>query len=272
MEESGYEVTYIHVGRDGKPDLSELEGAIRPDTALLSFTHVNNETGAILPISEIDRIRRRKNPNAKIHLDCVQSLGKLPIRLSDLGVDMASFSGHKIHSAKGSGLLFVKKNCRITPLILGGGQQRGIRSGTESVYLSGAFALALSLAEKSREESHLRVTMLKKNLTEGIADLGAAVLSPGDALPYVVNISFPSFEAETMLHALEEKGIFVSTVSACSSKQKKISYVLLEMGIDKVLAKNAVRFSFSRFNTIEEIGQTVLAIHEVYNQYSVKRG
>lgn len=114
--------------------------------------------------------------------------------------------------------------------------------------------------------------MLRKNLTEGISDLGAVVLSPDDALPYVVNISFPSFEAETMLHALEEKGIYVSTVSACSSKQKKISYVLLDMGIDKNLARNAVRFSFSRFNTIEEIEQTVRSIHEVYTQYSVKRG
>ena len=272
LEESGYEVTYLHIGRDGKPDLSELEEAIRPDTALLTFTHVNNETGAILPIAEIDRIRRRKNPNTKIHLDCVQSLGKLPIRLSDMGVDLASFSGHKIHSAKGSGVLFAKKNCRISPLILGGGQQRGIRSGTESVYLSGAFALALSLAEKSREESYLRVTMLKKKLSEGLTDLGATVLSPDDALPYVVNVSFPNFEAETMLHALEEKDIFVSTVSACSSKQKKISYVLLAMGIDMNLSKNAVRFSFSRFNTIEEIERTVLSIHEVYNKYSVKRG
>ncbi len=202
----------------------------------------------------------------------MQSLGKLPIRLLDMGIDMASFSGHKIHSAKGSGVLFVKKNCRISPLILGGGQQRGIRSGTESVYLSGAFALALTLAEKSREDSCLRVTMLKEKLKEGISDLGAVVLSPDDALPYVVNISFPSFEAETMLHALEEKDIFVSTVSACSSKQKKISYVLLEMGIDRNLAKNAVRFSFSRFNTMEEIDQTVLSIHQVYSQYSVKRG
>lgn len=272
LEAAGYEVTYLSVGKDGIPDLKQLENSIRQDTALITLTHVNNETGAVLPVSQITAIRSRINPKTRIHLDCVQSLGKLPIRLSQMGVDMASFSGHKIHAVKGVGLLYVRKGCRISPLIYGGGQQHGLRSGTESTYLSGALALALSLAEKDREDALLRVTILKRELLEGLSDLSPTVLSPSDALPYVVNLSFPSFEAETMLHALEEHDIFVSTVSACSSKAKKVSYVLLEMGIAKVIAQNAVRFSFSRFSTEAETKRVCQAIHQIYEKYTMKRG
>lgn len=272
LEASGYEVTYLRVGKDGIPDLKQLEESIRPDTALITLTHVNNETGSILPVAQINEVRSRVNPKTRIHLDCVQSFGKLPIRLSQAGIDMASFSGHKIHAVKGIGLLYVRKGCRISPLILGGGQQNGIRSGTESTYLSGALALALSLAEKDRENSLARVTILKEQLLNGLKDLNPVVLSPENALPYVVNMSFPSFEAETMLHALEEHDIFVSTVSACSSKQKKVSYVLLEMGIERNIAQNAVRFSFSRFSSEKEVSETCLAIHKIYDKYMMKRG
>ena len=272
LESSGYEVTYLRVGSDGIPDLKQLEASIRPDTALITLTHVNNETGAILPVAQICDIRSRCNPKTRIHLDCVQSLGKLPIRLSRMGIDMASFSGHKIHAVKGIGLLFVRKGCRINPLIYGGGQQNGRRSGTESTFLSGALALALALAEKDRENALSRVTILKRKLIDGLLELNPVVLSPGEALPYVVNLSFPFFEAETMLHALEEHDIFVSTVSACSSKQKKVSYVLLEMGIARVIAQNAVRISFSRFSTEDEVESVCLAIHEIYAKYSMKRG
>jgi len=272
LEESGYEVTYLRVGKDGVPDLFELEAAVRSDTALITLTHVNNETGAILPVTRISDILKRKKSAARFHLDCVQSLGKLPVTLSRMGVDMASFSGHKIHAVKGIGLLYVKKGCRINPLIYGGGQQGGIRSGTESTFLSGAMALALSLAEKDRENALSRVTILKKELIDGLSDLHVTVLSPENALPYIVNLSFPSFEAETMLHALEEQDIFVSTVSACSSKQKKISYVLLAMGISRDLAKNAVRISFSRFSTEEEVRLMCQAVHKIYNKYTLKRG
>lgn len=269
---AGYELTYLPVGKDGSPDLIELEKSIRPDTALITLTHVNNETGAILPVDQITAIRSRKNPKTRIHLDCVQSFGKLPIRFSRMEIDMASFSGHKIHAVKGIGLLYVRKGCRIHPLIFGGGQQNGLRSGTESSYLSGALALALSLAEKDRENALSRVTILKTELLEGVRDLYPTVLSPADSLPYVVNLSFPFFEAETMLHALEERDIFVSTVSACSSKQKKVSYVLLEMGIEKSIAQNAVRISFSRFSTEEDVKEVCKSIHNIYDKYLMKRG
>jgi cysteine desulfurase len=272
LEDSGYEVTYIRVDREGIPDLRQLEESIRKDTALITLTHVNNETGSILPVKKIVGIRDRTNKQTRIHLDCVQSLGKLPIDLGNLGIDMASFSGHKIHSVKGVGLLFVKEGCRIHPLIYGGGQQNGIRSGTESPYLAGALELAVSMAEEDREKALPRVTMLKNKLLDQLSDLHPTVFSPDDALPYIVNLAFSTFSAETMLHALEEKNIYVSTVSACSSKSKKVSHVLLEMGMDRSIAQNALRISFSRFSTEDDVIVVSSAIHDIFNKYSTKRG
>ena len=269
LEKEGYEVCYIPVCADGKPNLDALEKALDENTALITFTHVNNESGSILPLAEIVAIRNKKNRNTKIHLDCVQSLGKLPIALSRMGIDMASFSGHKIHALKGFGLLFIKTGVRVQPLIIGGGQQKGMRSGTQSPYLASAFALALEKAYENIDENLSKMTELRDGFAEDLKGLGAEILSPSDALPYVLNVSFPSFQSETMLHCLEEKGIYVSTVSACSSKTKAVSYVLSEMGIRREIAQNAVRFSFSRFNTKEEMDQTITAIKEIYDRYKV---
>jgi len=272
MEQEGYEVTYLPVQADGRVDLSTLESSIRQDTALITFTHVNNETGVICDAEEVCRIRNRKNPATRIHFDCVQSLGKLPIRLDRGLFDMASFSGHKIHSPKGVGLLYIRKGIRIKPLILGGGQQRGLRSGTPSPYLAQAFALSLARAEEERESSLKRVMMVRESLLLGLARHEVRCLSPEHALPYVVNVSFPSFESETMLHALEEQNVFVSTVSACSSKKKNLSYVLSEMGVDRKTAGNAIRISFSRFSTREEVEDFCKIIDHIYEKYSLIKG
>lgn len=269
LEKEGCEICYIPVDIHGQPDLAALEAAIDDQTALLSFTHVNNETGAILPLEKIVQIRNKKNRNTKIHLDCVQSLGKLPISLSRMGVDMASFSGHKIHALKGFGLLYIKSGVRVQPLIIGGGQQRGMRSGTQSPYLVSAFAMALEEATKNLPENLERMTSLRDEFAAKLEELGVTIISPKDALPYVLNVSFPSFQSETMLHCLEEKEIYVSTVSACSSKSKAVSYVLSEMGVKLELARNAVRFSFCRMNTKEEMDQTIAAISEIYEKYKV---
>ena len=269
LEKEGYEICYIPVCADGKPDLDALEKALDENTALLTFTHVNNESGSILPLSDIVAIRNKKNRNTKIHLDCVQSLGKLPIALSRMGVDMASFSGHKIHALKGFGLLYIKSGVRVQPLIIGGGQQGGMRSGTQSPYLAGAFALALEKATENIDENLQKMTELRDFFSEELEKKGVSILSPKDALPYVLNVSFPHFQSETMLHCLEEKEIYVSTVSACSSKTKTVSYVLSEMGIKREIAKNAVRFSFSRFNTKEEMTTALEAISEIYEKYMV---
>ena len=266
----GYRITYISVDENGCPRLDELRDAISEDTALMTFTHVNSETGAILPIDQVSSIRNQTNPRTVIHLDCVQSFGKLPICPKEMGIDFASFSGHKIHAVKGVGLLFARTGLRFSPLILGGGQQNGRRSGTESPYLSVALAKACEMASADMEASLARATISKFMLIDALSDLGISVLSPPDALPYIVNLSFPHFQSETMLHALEERDIFVSTVSACSSKQKKPSYVLLEMGVNRAIAANAVRFSFSRFTTKEEVNETCHVIHQIYDKYILK--
>ena len=267
----GYEIRYLKVGMDGKPTAESLEEELgKGDVALACFTLVNNETGSVLPFENISKTIRAVSPSTAIYLDCVQALGKMPIDLSKLGADMCSFSGHKIHSIKGNGVLYVKKGVRIDPLILGGGQQDGMRSGTQSPVLAGAFLAALKEVTTGIDESRDKVKEINDYLRKELSDRGARILSPDDALPYVLNVSFEGFESETMLHCLEIYDIYVSTVSACSAKQKKVSYVLLEMGVDRKTAANAVRLSFSRHNTMEEAHEFIKCVDQIYEQFLVR--
>ena len=267
----GYEIRYLKVGMDGKPTAESLEEELgKGDVALACFTLVNNETGAVLPFEAISKTIKAKSPSTAIYLDCVQALGKMPIDLSSLGADMCSFSGHKIHSIKGNGVLYVRKGVRIDPLILGGGQQDGMRSGTQSPVLAGAFLAALKEVTTGIDESRGKVKEINDYLRKELSDRGARILSPDDALPYVLNVSFEGFESETMLHCLEIYDIYVSTVSACSAKQKKVSYVLLEMGVDRKTAANAVRLSFSRHNTMEEAHEFIKCVDQIYEQFLVR--
>ena len=271
LAKQGYEIRYLKVGMDGKPLMESLEEELnKGDVALACFTLVNNETGSVLPFESISKKIRSVSPSTAIYLDCVQALGKMPIDLSKLGADMCSFSGHKIHSVKGNGVLYVKKGVRIDPLILGGGQQEGMRSGTQSPVLAGAFLEALKEVSTGIEEARANVSEINQYLRKELSARGAKILSPDDALPYVLNVSFAGFESETMLHCLEIYDIFVSTVSACSAKQKKVSYVLLEMGVDRKTAANAVRLSFSRNNTMDEAIEFIKCVDEIYDQFLVK--
>ena len=267
----GYEIRYLKVGMDGKPTSESLAEELgKGDVALACFTLVNNETGAVLPFENISKTIKAASPSTAIYLDCVQALGKMPIDLSKLGADMCSFSGHKIHSIKGNGVLYVKKGVRIDPLIVGGGQQDGMRSGTQSPVLAGAFLAALKEVTTGIDESREKISEINAYLRKELSDRGAKILSPDDALPYVLNVSFEGFESETMLHCLEIYDIYVSTVSACSAKQKKVSYVLLEMGVDRKTAANAVRLSFSRHNTMDEAAQFIKCVDAIYDQFLVK--
>ncbi len=267
----GYEIRYVKVGSDGKPVIESLEEELRKGgVALACFTLVNNETGSILPFDAIVKTIKALSPSTVIYLDCVQALGKMPISLSSMGADMCSFSGHKIHSIKGNGVLYVKKGIRIDPLILGGGQQDGMRSGTQSPVLAGAFLAALKEVSEGIDEARAKATEINSYLRKELAARDAVILSPDDALPYVLNVSFKGFESETMLHCLEIYDIYVSTVSACSSKAKKVSYVLLESGVDRKVAANAVRLSFSRYNTMEEAVEFIKRVDEIYEQFLVK--
>ena len=267
----GYEIRYLKVGMDGKPTSESLAEELgKGDVALACFTLVNNETGAVLPFENISKTIKAASPSTAIYLDCVQALGKMPIDLSKLGADMCSFSGHKIHSIKGNGVLYVKKGVRIDPLIVGGGQQDGMRSGTQSPVLAGAFLAALKEVTTGIDESHEKISEINAYLRKELSDRGAKILSPDDTLPYVLNVSFEGFESETMLHCLEIYDIYVSTVSACSAKQKKVSYVLLEMGVDRKTAANAVRLSFSRHNTMDEAKEFIKCVDQIYDQFLVK--
>lgn len=267
----GYEIRYLKVGMDGKPTSESLAEELgKGDVALACFTLVNNETGAVLPFENISKTIKAASPSTAIYLDCVQALGKMPIDLSKLGADMCSFSGHKIHSIKGNGVLYVKKGVRIDPLIVGGGQQDGMRSGTQSPVLAGAFLAALKEVTTGIDGSLEKVSEINAYLRKELSDRGAKILSPDDALPYVLNVSFEGFESETMLHCLEIYDIYVSTVSACSAKQKKVSYVILEMGVDRKTAANAVRLSFSRHNTMDEAKEFIKCVDQIYDQFLVK--
>ncbi len=270
LEKLGYEVTYVPITHNGEPELEIIENSIRDDTALITLTHTNNETGSILPIRRVAAARKRKNPKTAIHLDCVQTLGKAPIDLRTWGVDMASFSGHKIHCVKGVGLLFARKGIRLSPLITGGGQQRGIRAGTESPWLLRSFALALRNAYEEMDDSLPRMIECKKILCDKMACLGGVVLSPEQASPYIVNAALHSLESETLLHALEAREIYISTVSACTSKKKRKSHVLSAMGIADRDARNAVRFSFSRFTSVKEIHELCAALDQITKEYQLK--
>lgn len=270
LSNEGYTVKYINVDRNGKPDLNELSNAIDGDTSLMCFTHVNNETGAILPLNEICEIRNQKNRNTALYVDFVQSAGKLKLNLKELNVDLASFSAHKFHGLKGCGFLYVKNGVKIDPYILGGGQQNGFRSGTEAVYLYRSTALALKRSQEDIDEHYDQVSKINDYLRIELSKRKATILSPEDALPYVLNVSFDGFESETMLHCLERYNIYVSTISACSSKTKKISYVLEAMGVDRKLATNAVRLSFSRFNTMEEAKIFIEKIDEIYELFALR--
>lgn len=271
LSKSGYEIRYLKVGMDGKPLMESLEEELgKGDVALACFTLVNNETGSVLPFENIAKTIKAASPSTAIYLDCVQALGKMPINLMKLGADMCSFSGHKIHSIKGNGVLYVKKGVRIDPLILGGGQQEGMRSGTQSPVLAGAFLAALKEVTTGIDEAYAKVSEINAYLRKELRERGAEILSPDDALPYVLNVSFKGFESETMLHCLEIYDIYVSTVSACSAKQKKVSYVLLEMGVDRKTAANAVRLSFSRHNTMDEAREFIKCVDQIYDQFLVK--
>ena len=267
----GYEIRYVKVGSDGKPLMGSLEEELaKGDVALACFTLVNNETGSVLPFETISKTIKARSPSTVIYLDCVQALGKMPVNLSSLGADMASFSGHKIHSVKGNGVLYVRKGVRIDPLIVGGGQQDGMRSGTQSPVLAGAFLAALKEVSTGIDEGRAKAEEINQYLRKELAAREAIILSPDDALPYVLNVSFKGFESETMLHCLEIYDIYVSTVSACSAKTKKVSYVLLESGVDRKIAANAVRLSFSRENTMEEAKEFIRCVDEIYDQFLVK--
>ena len=259
----GAEVIYLPVDEDCNIKMEDLKAALTDDTILVSVMHVNNEVGSILPIKEIANYVHA-NSKAYVHTDAVQSFGKIDVDVKDLGVDFLSISGHKIHASKGIGALYIKKGIHIPSFIHGGGQEAGFRSGTESVPLIAGLAEAVKTLERPKAE-------VKEYLAKGIVDVfgdTVKINTPKDSAPSVLNVSFIGCRGEVLLHMLEEKEIYVSTGSACSSNtKKKGSHVLIAMGLKPNEVEGAIRFSFSEDNTIEEMDRVLEVLTEVVNKH-----
>lgn len=265
LEGCGYKVDFIGVDGSGSLKMDDLKEKISRETALISIILVNNETGTIQQIAEIASIRDRLAPQAIIHADAVQAYGKLDIDPSGSGIGMMSLSSHKIHGPKGVGALYVSKEIRLKPLFYGGGQETLLRSGTENVPGIAGFGLAARMTHERLGSSLERVTALKEHFCGILSEsnLEYRINSPEDALPFIFNVAFANLRAEVLLHHLEQKGIYVSTGSACSSHKNTRSHVLSAMGVPPQLIDGSIRFSFSGFNTIEEIDAAAEALKEI---------
>jgi cysteine desulfurase len=262
LEKEGFEVTYLPVDRHGRISIRDLEQAIREDTILVSIMCVNNEIGTIQPIAEIGTILS-KHPKVHFHVDAVQAFGKIPVIPKAWRVDLLTLSGHKFHGPKGTGLLYKSKKTRLHPLMIGGGQEEGVRPGTQNVPGIIAFTKAMRISAENTLKFGKEVGHLRELLWQGIENIpGLFINSPKDGAPHILNFSAPGIKAEVLLHSLEEKGIFVSTKSACSSKEESISHVLEAIKLPKERAKSAIRVSLSRFNTKEEIEYVVLTLRD----------
>lgn len=264
LEGEGFDVVYTGVTSEGDLELASFEKALTPDTILVCAMHVNNEVGSIFPIEKLKPIMKVKSPKAALFCDAVQSFGKLVIKPEKLGIDMLSASSHKLHGPKGTGLLYIKKGLNIKPLIVGGHQQMNMRSGTENTASVYAFSKACEISYKNLTEKQEHIKNLKEHLKNRIfSEMENVYLNGSDrCIENILNISFPGVRSEILLHSLEAHGIFVSSGSACSSNKPSPSKTLTEMGKDRNLIDSALRFSFSEFNTIEQIDYTADKLKE----------
>lgn len=266
LEELGFEVTILPVDHDGHISLKELEEAIRPDTILVSTMYVNNEVGAVEPVEEISRVIKAKNPSALYHVDAIQAYGKYVIRPKKQGIDLLSVSSHKIHGPKGVGFLYIRSGVKIKPLIYGGGQQAGMRSGTENVPGVAGFGAAVKEMYTDHAEKIQKLIGLKDYMTDRLGEIEGTMINSkkGEAsAPQIVSVSFEGVRSEVLLHALEDKGIYVSSGSACSSNHPGISGTLKGIGVAQKLLDSTIRISFSIFNTKEEVDYTIDVLKEL---------
>lgn len=251
LEKQGFEVVYLPVNADGCISTDDLAKVIDQQTILVSIMAVNNETGAIQPIEAVRKLIDRAKSPALFHVDAVQAFGKLPIKVKRWGVDLLSASSHKIHGPKGAGILYIRKGVRIVPLHYGGEQEKRVRPGTEAVPLVCAMGEAVRVLPDCREEWR-QMQVLNDYARERLAEIPHVVINSSmDSLPYILNLSVIGLRSETMLHYLAQKGIYVSSGSACAKGQK--SHVLSAMGLPQERIDAALRLSFSRYNTREDI-------------------
>ena len=264
LERQGYEVTWLQPDQQGIITAEQVEAALRPDTILVAMMLVNNELGTVLPVAETARAIRAARCPALLHCDAVQGFLKVPFTPEGLGVDTLAVSGHKVHAPKGIGALYLRRGARILPQMLGGGQENGLRSGTESVPLIAAFGATVEqwgdLASHLSRIRQLRDGCMERLRSDETLGSKAVIHSTDDSLPYLLNFSLPGIRSETMLHFLEQRGVYVSAGSACS--KGKQSAVLTAQGLSGREIDSALRVSFSRFSTPEDVDQLLHALRE----------
>ena len=266
LEQMGYEVTIVPVDHRGVVQLEALEKALRPDTILVSTMYVNNEVGAVMPVEEIAKLVHEKSPKALYHVDAIQAFGKYRIYPKKAGIDMLSVSSHKIHGPKGVGFLYINEKARIQPQILGGGQQAGMRSGTDNVPGIAGLGVAAKMVYTDFDKKIEHMYQLKERLAEGflkLPDVRLNGMEIREGAPQILSASFLGVRSEVLLHTLEEKGIYVSAGSACSSHKRKAAGTLSAMGMEAAQRESTLRFSFSEENTFEEVDYVLEVIGQV---------
>lgn len=266
LEEEGFEVTYLPVDGDGVVSPEAVAEAVREDTILVSVMHTNNEIGSLQPIAEIGRLIKEKNPKTLFHVDAVQGFGKAQIYPKRMKIDLLSASGHKIHAPKGIGLLYVADGVKIRPTLPGGGQQSGLRSGTENVAGMAAMALSAKMLYDHLDEDVDRLYALRERLIGQVQAIEGVHVNGREgrgSAPHVISLSVEGVRAEVLLHALEERGVYVSAGSACSSNRPHLSETLKAIGTPKELLDATIRLSLSVMNTEEEIDAAAAALAEL---------
>ena len=266
LAEQGFTVTSLAVDAQGHISLEELREAVREDTILVSIMYVNNEIGAVQPIAEAARIIKERNPRTLFHVDAIQAFGKYEIYPSRMGIDLLSISGHKFHGPKGTGVLYRAEGAKISPILFGGGQQRGMRSGTDNVPGAAGIALAAKEAYTNRLEKTARMTACKDALIDRLLDMPEVRVNSQrgqEGAPHIVSASFPGVRSEVLLHTLEERGIYVSAGSACSSNKPAVSKTLQAIHLPADLLTATLRFSFCEDTSLEEVLYAADVIAEV---------
>ena len=266
LEDEGFEVIYLPVDSFGTVKMEALQEAMTDDTILVSIMQINNEVGAIQPIEEIGNYIKKINPKVVYHVDAIQSFGKMEIRPKNCKIDLLSVSGHKIHGPKGSGFIYIKKNTKVNPIIFGGGQQMGYRSGTENVPGIAGIGQAAKDCYDHLDENVGKMIELKDYLIDALDEMEGVTVNSRkgkEGAPHIVSASFSGVRSEVLLHSLEDKGIYISAGSACSSNKPAISSTLRAMGVDKDLLESTIRFSFCEWNTKEEIDYAVEQLNQL---------
>lgn len=266
LESQGFEVTYLPVDENGLVDPQAVEDAVRDDTILVSIMHTNNEIGALEPAAEIGARIKAKNPKTLFHVDAVQGFGKAYIYPSRMHIDLLAASGHKVHGPKGTGLLYIGEGVKVHPLIFGGGQQKGMRSGTENTAGIAGMALASKMLYDHLEEDRKKLYGMKELFIKevsGIPDVHVNGLTGPDSAPHIISLSIGGVRAEVLLHALEEKGIYVSSGSACSSNRPHLSATLEAIGEPKEYMDSTIRISMSVMNEPEQLKAAADALKEI---------